>query len=74
MKKMKVRKKEISKPLHEQIEDFDFAKPTGRIKQRVRADEEEEVRYFLGYVRSWFLLLLNLSYLKKNNFYYNLLG
>ncbi|XP_075238419.1 bystin [Lycorma delicatula] len=42
LKKLKMAKKERLKPLHQQIEEFDFAKPTGREKQRVRVDDDEE--------------------------------
>lgn len=48
IKKPKAVKKERPKPLYQQIEESDYAKPTGREKQRIRADVEDEVSYLLG--------------------------
>jgi len=41
-KKIKVTKKEASAPLEDQIASGNFAAPTGRVKERIRLDEDEK--------------------------------
>jgi hypothetical protein len=42
-KKLKVTKRGPKVSLDKQIEDDHFAKPSGRVKVRIRKDEDEEV-------------------------------